>query len=220
MGKLSKVKWCLLGCLIVAVALLASSVLAPNRLTNTVSWVANNDFACKLRALSERQLNQERELIEMVVETVAVSQIDYQPVVILKEKGEELYLPIWIGILEASAISAVLEGVEVPRPLTSDLLCSVIDSLGATVDYIVISDLQNDTFYANIVLDANWTQMKIDARPSDAIAIALRVNAPIYAEKRVLDEAGIQLDHETEKYTVMHAEEHKWMSVSKCFILR
>ena len=209
MGKLSKVKWCLLGCLIVAVALLASSVFAPNRLTNTVSWVANNDFACKLRALSERQLNQERELIEMVVETVVISQIDYQPVVILKEKGGELYLPIWVGILEANAISVALEGAEVPRPLTPDLLCFVIDSLGAAANYIVINDIRNGTFYANVVLDANWTQMKIDARPSDAIAIALRVNAPIYAEKRVLDEAGIQLDHETEKYTVMHAEEHK-----------
>jgi len=197
MRKLSKVKWCLLGCLIVVLVLVASSVFVPNRLTDAVKWLADNDFAGKLRALTEQEEVREDRLVEMVVETIGVSKIDYQPVVILREKSGESYLPIWIGPLEANAISVVLEGIEVPRPLTPDLLCSTIDRMGASVDYIVINDLQNDIFYAIITLHANWVQMEIDARPSDAIAIALRVGAPIYVEKAVLDKAGVPLDHET-----------------------
>ena len=206
MGRLNKAKWCLLGCLIVVLVLVVGSVFVPSRLTNAVRWVANNDLACKLRAQPKQEVDREHGLIEMVVETIGVSKIDYQPVVILKEKGGELYLPIWIGLAEANSISVILEGVEVSRPLTPDLLCSILNRVGASVDYIVINDLQNHTFYANIILNANRTQMEIDARPSDAIAIALRAGAPVYVEKAVLDKAGIQLDHETDKYTIMHIE--------------
>lgn len=206
MGRLSKAKWCLLGCLIVVLVLIAGSVFIPGRLTGAVNWVANNDFAGKLRGLPEREVAQEDTLIEMVVERVGVMEIGYQPVIILKEKGGELYLPIWIGPLEANAISVVLEGIEMPRPLTPDLLCSILDRMGVSVDYIVINDLKNNTYYANISANANWTQMEIDARPSDAIAIALRVRAPIYVEKSVLDKAGIQPEQETDKYTIMRVE--------------
>ncbi|GAI45688.1 unnamed protein product, partial [marine sediment metagenome] len=150
MRRLSKVKWCLLGCLIVVLVLVASSVFVPNRLTDAVKWLADNDFAGKLRALTEQEEVREDRLVEMVVETIGVSKTDYHPVVILKEKSGESYLPIWIGLLEANAISVVLEGTEVPRPLTPDLLCSTIDRMGASVDYIVINDLKNATFYANI----------------------------------------------------------------------
>ena len=209
MGRLSKTKWCLLGCVIVVFVLVVVSVFVPGRLTNAVKWMANSDFAGKLRALPEQEADQESTMTEMVVETIGVSKIDYQPVVILKEKGGELYLPIWIGPLEANAISMVLEGVETPRPLTPDLLCSIIDRMGVRVDYIVINDLRDTTFYSSIALDANWIQMEIDARPSDAIAIALRVGAPIYAEKAVLDKAGIRPDLKTDKYTVMHVEKDK-----------
>jgi len=194
---------------IVVLVLVVGSIFVPGRLTNAVKWMTNNDFAGKLRALSEQETDQESTLIEMVVETIGVSKIDYQPVVILKEKGGELYLPIWIGPLEANAISMVLEGVETPRPLTPDLLCSIIDRIGVRVDYIVINDLQDSTFYSSIALDANWIQMEIDARPSDAIAIALRVGAPIYAEKAVLDKVGIRPDLKTDKYTIMHVEKDK-----------
>jgi len=206
MGRLSKAKWCLLGCLIVVLVLIAGSVFIPGRLTGAVNWVANNDFAGKLRGLPEREVAREDTLIEMVVERVGVMETDYQPVIILKEKGGELYLPIWIGPLEANAISVVLEGIEMPRPLTPDLLCSILDRMGVSVDYIVINDLKNNTFYANISANANWVQMEIDARPSDAIAIALRVRAPIYVEKSVLDKAGIQPEQETDKYTIMRVE--------------
>ena len=220
MGWLSKTKWCLLGCVIVVLVLVVGSIFIPGRFTNAVKWLANNDFAGKLRALSEQEVAQESTLTEMVVESIVVSKIDYQPVVILKEKGGELALPIWIGLLEANAISVVLEGAKMPRPLTPDLLCSIIDRMGARVDYIAINDLQNNTFYANIALNANWMQMEIDARPSDAIAIALRVGAPIYVEKAVLDKAGIQPDHEADKYTFMRVEKDKPGLASTYFTLQ
>ncbi len=203
MGRLSKAKWCLLGCLIVVLVFLVGSILVPDGLIDAVKLVANNSFAYKLKGLSEREAVQEDTLIEMVVEYVGIAKIDYQPVVILKEKDGELRLPIWIGPLEADAVSVILEGVKVPRPLTPDLLCSILDRTGTSVDYIVIDDLKNGTFYAVIGVIATGRQMEIDARPSDAIAIALRVRAPIYVKKSVLDKAGIQPSDDTEKYTVM-----------------
>jgi len=138
-------------------------------------------------------------MIEMSIDSIRVSLMNYQRVVILKEKMAERYLPIWIGPAEADAIAVRLQGVTVPRPLTHDLLHSVIDALGANVNSIIVSDLQNDTFYARIILDVDGKQMEIDSRPSDALALAVRVEAPIYAEEIVLDKAGIVLDKETGK---------------------
>ncbi len=190
MAKINKAKWCLFGCLITILALVASSVFVPNRLTDAVQWLANNDFAGKLRVLGKHE--ETRGLTEMAVDSIGVSRIDYQPVVVLKQKGGELYLPIWIGPLEANAISVILEGVEVPRPLTADLLCSILARTRASVGRVVINDLKDHTFYASIIVETNWTQITIDARPSDAIAIALRTKIPIYAQQAVLDKAGIQ----------------------------
>lgn len=206
MTKLSKVKWCLLGCLIVLLVLAVSSVLVPSKTSGVVEWVANNDFASTLRSFSEQEARRENNLTEMVVETVRISKVDYQPVVILKEKEGELYLPIGVGLLEANAISVVLEGATVPRPLTSDLLCSIIDRAGARVSHIVIDGLQEHIFYANIALYANWMELEIDARPSDAIAIALRVRAPIYVTKVVLEKAGIPGAQTAEEYTFIRSE--------------
>lgn len=206
MGRLSRAKWCLLGCLAVVLVLVAGSVFVPGSLTGTVKWFADNDFAYRLRTLWEREVVQEDTVIEMAVESIRVSKTDYQPVVILKEKGGELHLPIWIGLLEANAISVVLDGVKVPRPLTPDLLYSILDGMGASVDYIVITDIKDNIFYANISVKANWTRMEIDARPSDAIAIALRTKAPIYVKKSVLDKAGIQPEHKEDRITAMHVE--------------
>ena len=107
MGKLSKAKWCLLGCLAVVLVFVASSVFIPGSLTNAVKWLADNGFTDRLSGPSGREAAQEDTLIEMVVERIAVSTADYQPVVLLKEKGGELYLPIWIGPLEANAIAVV-----------------------------------------------------------------------------------------------------------------
>lgn len=192
MGRLSKAKWCLLGCLIVVLVLVAVSVFVPGRLTNTVNWLANNELAGKLRAPSEQEATKDYALVEMTVESIGISQIDFQPVVILKEKDGESYLPIWIGLVEANAISVILEGAEPPRPLTPDLICSIINRMGASVDYVVINDLKDNTFYASITINANWMRMEIDSRPSDAIAIALRAGVPIYVAKAVLAKAGIR----------------------------
>ena len=138
-------------------------------------------------------------MIEMIVDSIRVSLMNYQRVVILKEKITDRYLPIWIGANEADAIAIKLQGVSVPRPLTHDLLNSVVDALGASVNSIVVTDLKNDTFFAKIILNIDGKQMEIDCRPSDAIALAVRGEAPIYADEGVLDKAGIMLDKETGK---------------------
>ena len=137
-------------------------------------------------------------MIEMTIESIRVSLMNYQRVVILKEKAADRYLPIWIGPAEADAIAVRLQEVSVARPLTHDLLRSVIDALGAQVNCIIVNDLSNDTFFARIILDVNGRSLEIDSRPSDAIALAVRVDAPIYAEDAVLEKAGVHLDKEAE----------------------
>ncbi|MBI3979110.1 MAG: bifunctional nuclease family protein [Chloroflexi bacterium] len=138
-------------------------------------------------------------MVEMVVESIRMSLLNYQRVVILKEKHAERYLPIWIGPAEADAIAIELQNVQVARPLTHDLLRNVIGELGGSVLSIVVNDLANDTFYARIVLDVSGRHVEVDSRPSDAIALAVRVKAPIYAADTVLDKAGIYLEPEAAK---------------------
>jgi len=138
-------------------------------------------------------------MIEMTIDSIRVSLMNYQRVVILKEKDAERYLPIWIGPAEADAIAVKLQGVAVPRPLTHDLLNTIIGTLGATISSIIVSDLKNDTFYAKIILNVDGGQMEVDSRPSDALALAVRTEVPIYAEEAVLDKASILLDKETGK---------------------
>jgi bifunctional DNase/RNase len=138
-------------------------------------------------------------MIEMTIDSIRVSLMNYQRVVILKEKLSDRYLPIWIGPSEADAIAVKLQGVAVPRPLTHDLLNSVIDTLGGVVNSIIVNDLKNDTFFAKVIIDTSNKQMEVDSRPSDALALAVRTGVPIYADESVLDKAGILLDGETGK---------------------
>ena len=138
-------------------------------------------------------------MVEMTIDSIRVSLMNYQRVVILREKMADRYLPIWIGPAEADAIAVKLQDVTVPRPLTHDLLHSVIGALGATVNSVIVSDLKNDTFYAKVTLDVDGGQLEIDSRPSDALALAVRTESPIYVEETVLDKAGIFLDKETGK---------------------
>ena len=145
-------------------------------------------------------------MIEMTIDSIRVSLMNYQRVVILKEKGAERYLPIWIGAAEADAIAVKLQDVSVPRPLTHDLLQSMIDVLGATVNSIIVSDLKSDTFYARILLNVDGGLLEVDSRPSDALALAVRTGVAIYAEEAVLDKAGIFLDKETGKPIAGEAE--------------
>jgi len=138
-------------------------------------------------------------MVEMTIDSIRVSLMNYQRVVILKEKYSNRYLPIWIGPAEADAIAVKLQNVELARPLTHDLLQSVIASLGASPNYVVVNDLQKDTFYAKLALKVNGEDIEVDSRPSDALALAVRAEVPIYAEEAVLAKAGITLDEDTGK---------------------
>ncbi len=135
-------------------------------------------------------------MLEMVVESVRVNLQTYHRVVVLKQKDSDRYLPIWIGNNEADAIVIQLQNVTVPRPQTHDLLKSVITQLGAKVERIVVNDLADDVFYARILIDFDGRHVEIDSRPSDAIALAVRVKAPIFVEESVLEKAGVSLKGE------------------------
>jgi bifunctional DNase/RNase len=132
----------------------------------------------------------------MTIESIRVSLMNYQRVVILREKDSDRYLPIWIGPAEADAIAVRLQDVQVARPLTHDLLRDAIGQLGATVEYVVVNDLSNDTFFARIMLQVDGRSVEIDSRPSDALALAVRAQVPIFADESVLEKAGVKLDEE------------------------
>ncbi len=138
-------------------------------------------------------------MLEMSVDSIRVSPMNYQRVVILRQKESDRYLPIWIGPAEADAIAVKLQDLSVPRPLTHDLLRTVIDTLGGEVQHILVSDLQNDTFFAKIVIQMDGDLKEIDSRPSDAMALAVRTQAPIFADETVMEKAGVLLDKETGK---------------------
>lgn len=133
-------------------------------------------------------------MIEMSIESIRVSLRNYSRVVILREKGADRYLPIWIGPAEADAIAVRLQEVSVARPLTHDLLATVIGELGAEIRSVVVCDLANDTFFARLHLEQAGRELEIDSRPSDAIALAVRAEVPIFAEESVLERAGVLLD--------------------------
>jgi bifunctional DNase/RNase len=127
--------------------------------------------------------------IEMLIKGLMVDPITNMPIIILRDKDGQKVLPIWVGVFEANAIALQIENVATPRPMTHDLLKNVIQDLEATVTKIVVSDLKENTFYALIYLDRNGETIAIDARPSDAIALALRTRVPIYVEELVIDNA-------------------------------
>ena len=130
-------------------------------------------------------------MIEVKIDSIRVSLMSQHRVVVLKDTDSDRYLPIWIGPFEADAITLQLQGVQVARPLTHDLLKSLIDEMGATISHIVVTELKNDTFFANIIMDVDGKSIEIDSRPSDAIALAVRVNAPLFIAEPVMEEASI-----------------------------
>ena len=127
--------------------------------------------------------------IEMSIKGLMVDPITNTPIVILRDKDGQRVLPIWVGIFEANAIALQIENVTTARPMTHDLLRNVIQDLKASVQKVVVCDLQENTFYALIYLSLNGDTVAIDARPSDAIALALRTRAPIFVEESVIDNA-------------------------------
>jgi bifunctional DNase/RNase len=134
------------------------------------------------------------ELIEMVVESVRVHMLSSRHVVILKENGRERYLPIWVGPWEASAIAMRLQGLTPERPLTHDLFAAALEAVDARVTRVVISDLADETFHARLFLERAGEIGEVDARPSDALALAIRMGAPIFAAPSVLDQAALGAD--------------------------
>ena len=133
-------------------------------------------------------------MLELNIDSIRVSPMNYQRVVILKDKESDRYLPIWIGPAEADAIAVKLQDLSVPRPLTHDLLLTMLDALGGAIKHILVSDLENDTFYAKIVIDVSGEVKEVDSRPSDAIALAVRTQVAIYANEEVMDKAAILMD--------------------------
>ena len=139
-------------------------------------------------------------LTKMTVRGIALDPITNMPIIILKDPDEKKALPIWVGIFEANAIALELEKVATPRPMTHDLIRNILDGLGASVRQIVINDLKENTFYAVIELSYDGQVVKIDSRPSDAIALALRVNAPILVADTVVARAkSIEVSEEKEE---------------------
>lgn len=127
--------------------------------------------------------------IEMTIKGLMVDPVTNMPIIILRDKDGQKVLPIWVGIFEANAIALQIENIATPRPMTHDLLKNVINDLNASVEKIVVCDLKENTFYALVYLQASGSTIAVDARPSDAIALALRTRAPIFVEEEVIDNA-------------------------------
>ncbi|SVD88761.1 uncharacterized protein METZ01_LOCUS441615 [marine metagenome] len=136
-------------------------------------------------------------MMELLIDSIRVSLLNHQRVVILKQKDSDRYLPIWIGPPEADAIAVRLQEVSVPRPLTHDLLHNSIKDLGGTIDRIVVSSMENDTYYATIVVQRGDKTVEIDARPSDALALAVRAGVQIFAAPEVMEKCGVRLDKDS-----------------------
>lgn len=131
-------------------------------------------------------------MIEVTIDSIRVSLMSHHRIVVLKEDNGERMLPIWIGPFEADAITIQLQGMDAARPLTHDLLKSVVNTLGGEVNHIVVTGLENTTFYAQIVIEMDGETIEIDSRPSDAIALAVRVDAPIYVAEDVMEQACVK----------------------------
>jgi uncharacterized protein len=137
-------------------------------------------------------------LVEVAIDSVRISLMSQHRLVVLKDLQSPRFLPIWIGPFEADAITIELQGVEVARPLTHDLLKAAIGKLGAEIERVAITELRNDTFYAEITLRVNGRHLEIDSRPSDAIALAVRARVPVYVADDVLDQAAITPEQDLE----------------------
>lgn len=137
-------------------------------------------------------------MIRVTVDSIRVNLLTQSRMVMLREVDNRRYLPIWIGAFEAEAIGSAMQGHEPPRPLTHDLLKNIITELDGTVQYIAVVELQENTYFARIVVEVRGVRREIDARPSDAIALGIRVDAPIFVAEQVLDQAGVTLNEDEE----------------------
>src|SRR3954467_6001129 len=135
---------------------------------------------------------------EMVIYGVSFDMVGKQPIVLLKAVDSNKFLPIWIGHPEAAAILMKLQGASTPRPMTHDLLCDMLGELEVTCKQVAVTELRENTFFASITLQANGRELEIDSRPSDALALAVRSGAPIFAAEEVIAESAIEFEHDVE----------------------
>lgn len=150
----------------------------------------------------------------MSVGGLTLDPVTKTPIVILKDRENKLNLPIWIGLLEATAMATELEGIKMARPMTHDLLRNVLSEVGATVDCVEITDLKENTYFAVINLRVNGTERRIDSRPSDAISLALRTKSPIYVDKRVLEiSIALQPAEESGDTNLSNVSRDKWAEI-------
>ena len=132
---------------------------------------------------------------EITIDSIRVSLSNYQRVVILKLKSKDLYIPIWVGSNEADSIAVKLQKVSLPRPLTHDLMITLLKKLDVTIEYVLVDSMKNETFYSKIALKINNKIEMIDSRASDSIALAVRVSCPIFVNDEVVNTVGVSLDH-------------------------
>jgi bifunctional DNase/RNase len=157
-------------------------------------------------------------MVEVEIDSIRVSLMSQHRIVILKDVNGERYLPIWIGPYEAEAITVSLQRMEVARPLTHDLLRNVMQTLGAEVLRVMITELRDDVFYARIHVRANGRELEIDSRPSDALALAVRVHAPIYVDEKVMTEAATRPEEKAEGEEPSDESEEERLQIFKDFV--
>ncbi len=152
--------------------------------------------------------------IQMSVGGLTLDPVTKTPIVILKDADNKLNLPIWIGLLEATAMATELEGIKMARPMTHDLLKNTLAEIGGSVAYVEITELKENTYYALINLDISGKELTIDSRPSDAIALALRTKSPIYVAKAVLEASSIlQQAEEGKEPDFANVSKEKWAEI-------
>jgi bifunctional DNase/RNase len=188
----------------------------PGRRRPLVAWLESAVLEC--RHSSRSLAGGGPIVIEVTIDSIRVSLMSQHRVVILKDTLEDRYLPIWIGPYEAEAITVSLQQMEVSRPLTHDLLRNVLHKLGAEVQQVLINDLRDDVFYARILLRVNGREMEIDSRPSDALALAVRVHVPVFVEESVMDQAATRPEESVEAEEVGEEEDPGRLEVFKDFM--
>ncbi len=155
------------------------------------------------------------DFIEMRVGGLTLDPVTKTPIVILKDSDNKLNLPIWIGLMEATAMATELEGIKMARPMTHDLLRTMVDTLGGMVESVEVTDLKDSTYYAVIYLEIGGRRVSVDARPSDAISLALRAKSPIFVAKKVLEASSSvqQKAEEPQEHNLSNVARDKWAEI-------
>lgn len=157
-------------------------------------------------------------MVEVEIDSIRVSLMSQHRIVILKDLTSERFLPIWIGPYEAEAITVSLQEMEVARPLTHDLLRNVLETLGAEVQRVNITELKDDVFYARIIVNVNGQELEIDSRPSDALALAVRVHVPVFVAEQVMEEAAAEPEEGVDQKELEEEMDEERLEVFKDFV--